>query len=81
MEELILSFLCWFVVHTVFLGLLTIIHQYLLWKRVCKHMLLTASKNYCMCGEKIDSHNAFGNHSPVSEHEWAVENLPKLELG
>lgn len=81
MEEFILTLLCWFSLHSVFLGVMTITQQYLLWKRECKNILSMASKNYCMCGGRIDQHTFSDGHCPISEYEWAVNNLPELKLG
>lgn len=58
-----------------------LIDQYVDWKLECKRMLLSANDDYCMCGDRIDAHNAFSNHCAVSEYEWAVKNLPELKLG
>jgi len=27
----------------------------------------------CCCGEGMESHSAYSNHSPVCEKEWAIE--------
>lgn len=40
-----------------------------------------ASKDYCMCGDRVDAHNVFSNHGVVTEYEWALKNLPELKLG
>lgn len=58
-----------------------LIDQYVDWKLECKRMLFSANDDYCMCGDRIDAHNAYGDHAPLSEHEWAVNNLTELKFG
>ena len=58
-----------------------LIDQYLDWKLECKRMLLSADNDYCMCGGRIDQHTINDGHCPVSEYDWAVNNLPELKLG
>lgn len=81
MERVVLVFMIWFVTFAVYFIVMKMIRQYLFWKDDCKRMLLSANDDYCMCGDRIDAHNACGDHAPLSEYEWAVKNLPELKLG
>ena len=58
-----------------------LVRDYISWKRECEKFLLSASHDYCMCGDRIDNHKAYGDHAPLSEYEWAIKNLPELKLG
>jgi len=40
------------------------------------------AKDYCMCGERMDTHSVYNNHSPVSVYDYtksqeSVDHEPK----
>ena len=43
---------------------------------VCKHHIYNlkrASKDYCMCGERMDKHGVQCDHSPISEFDFYIK--------
>jgi len=44
------------------------------------HVRSKASDDYCMCGDRVDSHSFGSGHSPVSEFDYGMMSVEKMRI-